>query len=127
MTLGGRRFLLSLAIVAASVCLALGVSMPTLYAYVSRGLIASHPSPAGRRSQFDVEEVERVTDIAGGAFLAGMSDGAEPERAGSLEYFSKFPRRVVSLCRIKADADDTVTMRQRFFERRHRLLRVAVA
>src|SRR5581483_2466011 len=30
MTLGGRRFLLSLAIVAASVCLALGVSMPII-------------------------------------------------------------------------------------------------
>ena len=30
MTLGGRRFLLSLAIVAASVCLALGVSLPII-------------------------------------------------------------------------------------------------
>src|SRR3972149_4836490 len=30
MTLGGRRFLLSLAIVAASVCLALGVSLPVI-------------------------------------------------------------------------------------------------
>src|SRR5437762_13655859 len=30
MTLGGRRFLLTLAIVAASVCLALGVSLPVI-------------------------------------------------------------------------------------------------
>ena len=30
MTLGGRRFLLSLAIVAASVCLALGISLPII-------------------------------------------------------------------------------------------------
>ena len=30
MTLGGRRFLLSLAIVGASVCLALGVNLPII-------------------------------------------------------------------------------------------------
>ncbi|MGH9080133.1 MAG: citrate synthase [Acidimicrobiales bacterium] len=38
----------------------LGVKVTTLYAYVSRGLLVSHPSPVGRRSQFDVDEVERL-------------------------------------------------------------------
>jgi citrate synthase len=38
----------------------LGVKVSTLYAYVSRGLLASHPSPAGRRRLFDVEDVERL-------------------------------------------------------------------
>jgi citrate synthase len=38
----------------------LGVKVTTLYAYVSRGLLASHPSSVGRRSQFDVDEVERL-------------------------------------------------------------------
>jgi citrate synthase len=38
----------------------LGVKLTTLYAYVSRGLLASHPSSVGRRSQFDVDEVERL-------------------------------------------------------------------
>ncbi len=38
----------------------LGVKVTTLYAYVSRGLIDSHPSAAGRRSQFDVDDVERL-------------------------------------------------------------------
>jgi citrate synthase len=38
----------------------LGVKMATLYAYVSRGLLVSHPSPTGRRRLFDVEEVERL-------------------------------------------------------------------
>ncbi len=38
----------------------LGVKVTTLYAYVSRGLLASYPSTVGRRSQFDVDEVERL-------------------------------------------------------------------
>jgi citrate synthase len=38
----------------------LGVKVTTLYAYVSRGLLSSHPSAVGRRSQFDVDEVERL-------------------------------------------------------------------
>jgi citrate synthase len=38
----------------------LGVKTTTLYAYVSRGLLASHPSGNSRRSLFDLEEVERL-------------------------------------------------------------------
>jgi len=41
----------------------LGVKPSTLYAYVSRGLVSSHPAPSGsgrRRSLFDVDEVERL-------------------------------------------------------------------
>jgi citrate synthase len=39
----------------------LGVKVATLYAYVSRGLLVSHPAPSGRRrSQFDGAEVERL-------------------------------------------------------------------
>jgi citrate synthase len=38
----------------------LGVKVGTLYAYVSRGLLASHPDPASRRSLFDLDEVERL-------------------------------------------------------------------
>jgi citrate synthase len=36
----------------------LGVKVPTLYAYVSRGLLASHPDPARRGSLFDLGEIE---------------------------------------------------------------------
>jgi citrate synthase len=36
----------------------LGVKLPTLYAYVSRGLLRSHPSPDRRHSLFVAEEVE---------------------------------------------------------------------
>jgi citrate synthase len=38
----------------------LGVKVTTLYAYVSRGLLASHPAASGRRSLFDIDEVERL-------------------------------------------------------------------
>src|SRR5580692_8947665 len=38
----------------------LGVKVSTLYAYVSRGQLVSHPAASGRRSLFDVEEVERL-------------------------------------------------------------------
>jgi citrate synthase len=38
----------------------LGIKVTTLYAYVSRGLLASHPAPEGRRRLFDLDEVERL-------------------------------------------------------------------
>jgi citrate synthase len=38
----------------------LGVKVATLYAYVSRGQLTSHPGPSGRRRLFDMEEVERL-------------------------------------------------------------------
>lgn len=44
----------------------LGVKLPTLYAYVSRGLLASHPSPSGRRSLFAAEDVEALAQRARG-------------------------------------------------------------
>jgi citrate synthase len=36
----------------------LGVKVPTLYAYVSRGMLRSHPDPARRGSLFELEEIE---------------------------------------------------------------------
>ncbi len=38
----------------------LGVKLPTLYAYVSRGLLVSHPAPGGRRSLFASEDIEAL-------------------------------------------------------------------
>src|SRR5579859_6874152 len=38
----------------------LGVKVPTLYAYVSRGLLESHRDPATRGSLFDLSEVEAL-------------------------------------------------------------------
>jgi citrate synthase len=38
----------------------LGVKVPTLYAYVSRGALSSHRSPDGRRSLFDVADLDAL-------------------------------------------------------------------
>jgi citrate synthase len=38
----------------------LGIKTTTLYAYVSRGLLTSHPSPHSRRRLFDVDAIERL-------------------------------------------------------------------
>ena len=38
----------------------LGVKVATLYAYVSRGLLESHPEPNGRRRLFDLADIERL-------------------------------------------------------------------
>src|SRR5215469_7781155 len=38
----------------------LGVKVPTLYAYVSRGLLASHRDPVRRGSLFDLAEIEAL-------------------------------------------------------------------
>ena len=38
----------------------LGVKVSTLYAYVSRGLLASYPEPGGRRSLFALADVEHL-------------------------------------------------------------------
>jgi citrate synthase len=38
----------------------LGVKVATLYAYVSRGLLESHPEPAGRRRLFALDDIEQL-------------------------------------------------------------------
>ena len=42
----------------------LGIKVGTLYAYVSRGLLASHPEPGSRRSLFDLDDIERLAGRA---------------------------------------------------------------
>ncbi len=42
----------------------LGVKTGTLYAYVSRGLLPSHPAPGSRRSLFDLADIERLAGRA---------------------------------------------------------------
>ncbi len=38
----------------------LGVKVPTLYAYVSRGVLESHPDPSRRGSLFDLDAIEAL-------------------------------------------------------------------
>jgi citrate synthase len=51
----------------------LGVKVSTLYAYVSRGLLASHPEPGGRRSLFDLADIERLAARQSGGRRAESS------------------------------------------------------
>src|SRR5579864_7594952 len=44
----------------------LGVKVPTLYAYVSRGLLESHRDPQSRGSLFDLAEVEALASRSRG-------------------------------------------------------------
>ncbi|HEY2215619.1 MAG TPA: citrate synthase [Acidimicrobiales bacterium] len=45
----------------------LGVKVTTLYAYVSRGMLTSHPDPAGRRSLFALSDIEQLATRQRGA------------------------------------------------------------
>jgi citrate synthase len=49
----------------------LGVKVATLYAYVSRGLLESHPEPSGRRRLFDLADIERLAKRRRGGRDAG--------------------------------------------------------
>jgi citrate synthase len=49
----------------------LGVKVTTLYAYVSRGLLESHPEPGGRRSLFDLADIERMAARSRGGNQTG--------------------------------------------------------
>ena len=44
----------------------LGVKASTLYAYVSRGLLESHPDPARRGSLFDLDDIESLAERSRG-------------------------------------------------------------
>ncbi|MBS1864013.1 MAG: citrate synthase [Actinobacteria bacterium] len=52
----------------------LGVKRETVYAYVSRGLLARHPASGPHRSEFDPDEVERLAERA-----------RRPDRSSALE------------------------------------------
>ncbi|HVA44636.1 MAG TPA: citrate/2-methylcitrate synthase [Acidimicrobiales bacterium] len=62
---------------AAEAAARLGVQAQTLYSYVSRGLLHSHPTPGRRASRYPRSEVERLA--------ARSRSGGRPERAGALE------------------------------------------
>lgn len=63
----------------------LGVSLPTLYAYVSRGLVRSEPVPGERARRYRAEDVRALRERR-----APPTDGgsAVPARAGSALSFS---------------------------------------
>ena len=74
-----------------------------------------------------LEQVERFVNIFRRAFLTRMRDGEESLCARALEYGLEFRRRMAALGRIEADSGDRVLVRQRLFERAHRIVGAQVA
>jgi citrate synthase len=69
----------------------LGVKVSTLYAYVSRGLLASHPEPGGRRSLFALADIEQLINRQRGgrqveSGLASITTGVTQLRPGGPYY-----------------------------------------
>ena len=69
----------------------LGIKLPTLYAYVSRGLLVSHPSNDRRRRLFDIDDVEQLARRARGARrvesrLASVTTGITQLRDDGASY-----------------------------------------
>jgi len=63
----------------------LGVKRETLYAYVSRGMLTSRPSPAGRGSLFDPAEVSRLARRTRSGGRAGALEVVVDSRLTLLE------------------------------------------
>jgi citrate synthase len=69
----------------------LGIKLPTLYAYVSRGLLVSHPSNDRRRRLFDMDDVEQLARRARGgrrveSRLASVTTGITQLRDDGASY-----------------------------------------
>jgi citrate synthase len=69
----------------------LGVKVSTLYAYVSRGLLTSHPEPGGRRSLFALADIEQLINRQRGgrqveSGLASITTGVTQLRQGGPYY-----------------------------------------
>src|ERR1700685_4406109 len=69
----------------------LGIKLTTLYAYVSRGLLTSHPSNDSRRRLFDVDDVEQLARRSRGgrrveSRLASVTTGITQIRDDGASY-----------------------------------------
>ena len=68
------------------------------------------------------EHIERLPDVLGRPFFAGVCNGTEPGADRLLEDVAELLRGVAHLCGIEPDAEDHVTVRERLLERRHRVI-----
>ncbi len=88
----------------------LGIKLPTLYAYVSRGLLASHPSTDSRRRLFDVGEVEALSRRSRGgrrveSRLASVTTGITQIREDGPYYRGKKVASLASTATFEEVAD----------------------
>ncbi len=80
-------------------------------------LDAAHPMV----DAFDVENVERLPDVVGRAFLPRVRDSAQPLRTRTVVDVLELRRGIAGFPRVESDADDVFLVRERGFERAHRL------
>jgi hypothetical protein len=70
-----------------------------------------------------LEQVERLVDVGGWAFFAGVRDGEQTLASGAREHSREFPGRMTRFRRIEPDRADRVPVKQHLVERAHRVLR----
>jgi hypothetical protein len=75
----------------------------------------------------DLEDVEGIGDVGGGAFLAGMGDGAEADAARLREHPRELRRWIAFLAGVEANADELGAERHRGLEGGERVLLGEVA
>lgn len=88
----------------------LGIKLPTLYAYVSRGLLVSHPSDDPRRRLFDVDDVEQLARRSRGgrrveSRLASVTTGITQIRDDGPYYRGQRVTELASVARFEEVAD----------------------
>ena len=88
----------------------LGVKVSTLYAYVSRGLLASHPEPGGRRSLFELSDIERMAARQRGgrpaeSGLAAITTGVTQLRPDGPYYRGRAATELASILTFEEVAD----------------------
>ena len=68
----------------------------------------------------DVQEVQRLVHIGGRAFLAGVGDALQAQRARTLEHALELGRRMADLRRVQTHARDPVQPWRGRVQRRER-------
>ena len=79
-----------------------GICSRTSRSTSARILVAAHAVI----DALDLEQVERLADVRGGAFLAGVRDRAQAEARAPCEHALELRRRVAALAGVEADADE---------------------
>ena len=68
------------------------------------------------------ENVECLPDVLGRTLFSGVRNGTEAGADGPVEHVPEFLRGVTDLRRIESDAENHVAVRERLFQRRHRVI-----
>src|SRR5690606_36799211 len=65
----------------------------------------------------DLEQIQRLPDVFGRAFLAGVGDGQQALGAGLVEHALELARRVADFRAVQADGEARIAIRLCMFQR----------